>query len=123
MKTLEELQAMGDDELRVMCAGLCGWNDVHFSPSWNATIGTKESPAEVSPGTETYKTLPNFPQDLNAMHEAVGALIFSKRKAYRQFLQQVCSTPIHPDLVTMDECIDATTRQRCIAFTLTKQEI
>jgi hypothetical protein len=57
--------------------------------------------------------LPNYPNDLNAMHAAVKTLIFSKRKAYRQHLQRIVCPGV---VVAMEECVDATAAQRAEAF-------
>jgi hypothetical protein len=99
MKTLEELQAATDDELRVMLAELCGttrlgqWYAFEFKPypdseiwkdfpSGNKNYVERTRAEFVAGGMECREVterlivdrLPNYPRDLNACHEAREAL-------------------------------------------------
>lgn len=61
--------------------------------------------------------LPNYLNDLNAMHEAEKVLTFSKRQGYYRKLQRVCSAGLLKGLiVVMETCIHATADQRAEAF-------
>lgn len=62
------------------------------------------------------KHLPDYCNDLNAMHEAEKTLIFSKRKKYKIELQIVASNKIRNCIISMEELIFATAAQRAEAF-------
>lgn len=61
--------------------------------------------------------IPDYPNDLNAMREAVKTLVFSQLNRYRNALVGICSRGLGPSLlVAVGECIDATAAQRAEAF-------
>jgi len=73
MKTIQELEAMSDDELRVMLAMLCGWEKL--SPP-EPLIWTRDGVKHVigyanwrDPSTRLKRDedLPNYPADLNVL--------------------------------------------------------
>jgi hypothetical protein len=120
--TIEELAKLSDEELRFKCAELCGWTRLN----WN-TWEHKDSRMSVWPTT----SVPNYPADLNAMHEAEKTLRFSddgdrSLDAYEKALKRVhfkddCDEIWNPQ--TAETCIwHATARQRCIAFIAVKQQ-
>ena len=107
MKTLAELEALTDDELRVMLAELVGY--VHRPDgAW------QESGRVGSCG------IPNYPQDLNACHAVENSLgdeyPTHNREWFRKQLRKVCNHPSHTHEV------HATARQRTIALILTLQK-
>ena len=68
----------------------------------------------LSPKQKWWKNLPNYVNDLNAMHEAVSSLNREELRRYRCVLQQTFE-----DWDTSegaDSCIDATARKRAVAF-------
>ena len=69
--TLEQIQALSDDEIRVRVAQAAGWQilDVPANPLpyWNDQRG-------VFVGGGTHQPLPNYPADLNACREAVNLI-------------------------------------------------
>ena len=101
---------MTDTEINLAIAEACGWKDVHFSESWNATIGTKGEP-----GGETYGTIPSYASDLNAMHEAEKTLTFALSTRYNRYLRIVLDADtIESEAGNHDW--HATARQRAEAF-------
>lgn len=128
MKTLAELNAMPDDELRVMLAEILGarWYAIHAGSSMlsfkelDAKHGWKLGKAE---SQSINGDVPNYPADLNACHEVVMSLPVRDdrlnapdRLGYRVWLRSVCNHPHHTHYV------DATARQRTIALILTLQK-
>ena len=126
--TLEEIKKISDEELRIKVAELCGWKPEvdRRDLTCICTIWTKNGKVASSSGH-----LPDYPQDLNAMHEA-------------EELLQLCNDPEckHDECGkgtwgfytrTLDEVVDdnfqkggswgvsysATARQRAEAFVLT----
>ena len=71
-----------------------------------------------APNVTTHKSpIPDYFNDLNAVQKVVRDLIFSKRHEYRKCLQMVMSQGLDEDcLVSMSECVDATSQQRCMAL-------
>ncbi len=81
------------------------WHHTKFCPPTNPDLGL------------TDENLPNYYGSLDAIHEAVNALLFSQRQSYYRHLQVVCSiTMPGPMLVAMHECIEASAPQRCEAL-------
>ena len=68
------------------------------------------------PESYSISQYPNYPNDLNAMHEAAKSLFFTQRQTYRQQLQLVMSKHFENALVVISECIDATAAQRAEAY-------
>lgn len=132
MKTIEELSKLSDEELRVLCAKLCGWTDIK-----NCTRNLRLDPdgvqrTGVSPkashkgGWIEYEILPNYPADLNVMHEAVKGMTMDEQSDYWDALIQTATglslaefDPLNE--YSLLEIANATARQRCIAFIFAKQ--
>lgn len=106
MSETKPLSEWSDEELRVRVAELCGWKRLDFGWWHNSSGQTKPAP--------------NYPADLNAMHEAVTSTVFQQRgflSVYRNNLAKI----VHPeeDIGLQSRawlCVDATARQRAIAF-------
>jgi hypothetical protein len=60
---------MTDEQINIAIAEACGWKDCHLSASWASIIGTLY---EVN-GNQ-YAMIPDYLNDLNAMHEAMKTL-------------------------------------------------
>jgi hypothetical protein len=106
--TIEELAKLSDEELRFKCAELCGWTRLN----WN-TWEHKDSRMSVWPTT----SVPNYPADLNAMHEAEKMLAKpSEWIGYISFLEPLA------DSNGAGFIVHVTARQRCIAFIAVKQQ-
>lgn len=117
MKTLEELQAMPDEELRVMCAELCGFEKHPEHKVWYMNSGGW------NPKTSRIETLPNYPADLNACHEAENPIYNDPDRThlwsnYLDALTDQCS----PVLQNVEHSVRAAARQRTIALILTLQK-
>lgn len=72
---------------------------------------------------DCWNTAPKFTTSLDACHEAIKRLVFSKRKKYRENLRLIVSIPVHPELVAIEECIDAAAsfRSRALVMTIQKE--
>jgi hypothetical protein len=114
-----------DNEIRIAVAEACGYETMMASPDlmWNK----KENRAVIKPGTKVEaarlrmkmeyvigkQTLPDYPNDLNAMHEAVMAQPPQMRLTINQQLME----SLRPnEAYIMDRTINATARQRAEAF-------
>lgn len=106
MKTLPELQSLGQteegkDRLRVMLAEALGWEGPRFgSRGWRAK----------PPGTIRYyrHSIPDYPRDLNAVHEVELGLDTQTERLWRAYLEQICRT--------MGGMLHANATQRTIAL-------
>lgn len=111
---------MTPENQRIAIAQACGWS-IH-----PVTLADQPDICILPPGVEftdaavwnyAGQELPDYLSDLNAMHEAEKALIFSKRQAYRKSLQTVMSRGFDGMfLIDIAECISATAPQRAEAF-------
>lgn len=106
MKTLSELEAMTDDELRVMLGKLDGWRlapcyaENPYTPWWERANSYPQS-------------LPNYPADLNACHAVEERLSLDQSSQYVNLLWPQGYAPFR--------AVHATARQRSIALILTLQ--
>ena len=104
---------MSDQEINMAIAEACGWR-VHPDNRW--IVIPPNSPNSVQP----LNTIPDYCNDLNAMHESEKKLIFSERKLFRYWLQKVKGSAIGDDvMIAIDECVHSTARQRAEAFVRT----
>jgi hypothetical protein len=98
---------MTDDEINASIAESCGWTEV------NVTHRSGKAPNAEYVGSEF---IPNYCNDLNAMHEAEKAFNWQQWNAYREELRTVVLGPIR---MVSDWCkadLHATARQRAEAF-------
>lgn len=113
---ISEIEKLSYEELRIKCAELCGWTQlkVYGLSGRPELYGINPNPSPEDAGK--VDLAPNYPADLNAMHEAVmsmeGPEGKDERHQYRGWLKAICGTA--------NDAIDATARQRCIAFIATK---
>lgn len=118
----KDVSKLSDEELRVRVAKLCGYKkrttpetyEFMWAPGHISVLadGWWEDPKGCVMGE---KCLPDYPADLNAMHEAERALIFGPRLEHsdRVFLfSNYLTGVVHPN------CF-ASARQRAEAFVLT----
>lgn len=120
MKTIEELSKLSDEELRVMCAELCGWR-THIARDG---VTYWVAPAEPTGyGAEP----PEYATDLNSMREAWLLLSDGQHESFGIALRdQIEDEGFYFDdgafeYGMMARIANATARQRCIAFIATKQ--
>ncbi len=113
MKTLSELEAMSDAELRIMLAELDGWkrHDKHedgFGAGQRLTTGWN------NPGGIWFRKLPDFTADLNAVHQVEKTLTLDQSTRYMSDLWPRGYAPF--------QAVSAKARQRTIALILTLQQ-
>lgn len=92
---------MTDEEMRVKIAEACGWQVSRAD--WSQPMGYLN-------GQRSCLVIPDYLNDLNAMHEAEKTLTVEERKSY---CHQLCEVQIKDGLVSP---IFATARQRALAF-------
>lgn len=107
---------MSEEEQRIAIAEACGWTCVKKTKLWLRSFVSVIQWIGISPTTKKECELPNYLNDLNAMHEAIGTLLFSQRRAYRINLKEIMSKKINPAVICYSECIDAPAAQRAEAF-------
>ena len=112
--TLKEVQALSDEALRIKVAELCGyvsWCDEYGSGQWE-----KDDKAQDPP---------DYPKDLNAMHEVEELMTPPQYKRWNKILK--CITVPLNTCLTIDHQLfkqrHATARQRAEAFVLTMEGI
>lgn len=110
--TLDQVQAMSDEELRIKVAELCGWKCVHRSGSW--IVGWMDSPSKD-------EEVPEYCEDLNAMHEAELMLDIDGKIPLRSSVYLDCLADITGTtrMGLQQEIVMATAGQRAEAFVLT----
>lgn len=101
MKTLKELEALSDDDLRVMLAELDGY--VRRPDSFWQEAGHVGSCG-----------IPNYPQDLNACREVLHHITPEQSSRHTELLADMSGT--------FRNAIDAPARLRTIALILTLQK-
>ena len=118
--TLEEVQALSDEELRIRVAKLCGWE--YKKPDSNGLVWCKhpvhgwKKPKRIQPPYAPHD-VPRYPQDLNTMHEAELAT-FGPSSVYNEKWEPLMNAL---DKVTGGlswSVYTATARQRAEAFVL-----
>jgi hypothetical protein len=137
--TIEELAKLSDEELRVRCAEVLGANTKHArfwhlghggwrwwefqnredAERYHSMFGVPEHPVQEFTRPEW---LPNYPADLNAMHEAEGTMTEEECKDFNHALMD--AKPPRREIKTFAErwTWGSTARQRCIAFIAVKQQ-
>jgi len=125
--SLEQIQKLSDEEICIKVAelrGLTVQECVHrpgeyyvWSEERNKQLALNDDNPEI-PFDDGMMVLPNYPQDLNAMHEVEMSMNHGQRETFRFQLYRV--------LAVMDACspnvtgdaVHATARQRAIAFVM-----
>lgn len=86
---------MTPEAQRIAIAEACGWKGIHMRNSSGARSETGQTPWGIGPNGEwavigkqdtKYAPLPNYPADLNAMHEAESKLQEPERTHYLNLL-------------------------------------
>jgi hypothetical protein len=94
---------MTDEQINVAIAKASGWKNLHSHPL-NPTVWTGDEPLDDGRYLP-YTQIPDYCNDLNAMHEAEKTLNVERWQLYAAFLFKATSRPQH-----------ATARQRAEAF-------
>lgn len=121
MKTLSELETMSNDELRLVLAELDGYALVpwqgedffYFQPTEQERVLARDGQMT---GALRWYALPNYPEDLNACHEAEKGLTPRQWPRYVRMLSGLTRDRSGERLTF------ATARQRTIALILTLQQ-
>ena len=93
---------MNKDKQRIAIAEACGWN------SFGMFNGNPNQPAAFPPGVNTTpKSLPDYLNDLNAMHEAEKTLKGDQRIEYISKLFDVCGIGVAPMFSTAPQRAEA----------------
>jgi len=115
--TLEQIQALTDDEIRVRVAEACGWTKRReIEPGYWVWIAPDGN-------TVGQSTLPNYPADLNACHEAVMSQGSETIAEFCNVLADACHAEAkkHPHSAIM-RSVNASARARCEAFLAVMQQ-
>ena len=109
---------MTNEEMRIAIAEACGWTEIQPSTAPEEFKRGSHGMLRLPGGVRTPSTqIPDYLNDLNAMHEAELVFIGEGKSpnyfAYRQQLYQLCC--LSPELA-----IHATAAQRAEAFLRTK---
>ena len=110
--TLQQIQALTDDEIRVRVAELIGWTKRREVEAdywvWDSPHGTLMGQS----------MLPNYPADLNACHEIAMSLDRDSLQysAYCSAVNQIIAITNSAKNARPIQAIDATARARCEAF-------
>ena len=133
--TREQWKQMTPDQQRIKVAELCGWISLGVSKYQTPTGDTREGPIGASPdgslnplagpyvgyGSDGYVcVLPDYLNDLNAMHDAEGLLDTPKRRGV--FIDRLFIIVSGRSIATRslcDQICHATAAQRAEAFCLT----
>ena len=110
MKTLEELEKLTDDELRVMLAEIV--NPGFEIAYWTYCNVTRDKDGD--PQLEPIADVPNYPGDLNACHEVDTKLTLEQSTQYVNLLWPQGYAPF--------QAVTAAPRKRTIALILTLQK-
>lgn len=98
-----------------LIAEYCGWSNIHPSGRLDGQLVGYS----MRPVLGEFEEVPDYWNDLNAIHEAEKKMIFSLRWLYYRNLISICSRGLdgYPNvLVHATECIRATASQRAEAF-------
>jgi hypothetical protein len=108
---------MSDEQINIAIAEACGWTKCEHVASINLTKGIP--PANNPPKYGTYENgmaqLPDYLNDLNAMHSAEKALTEHQWDEYERVLRLVCDGCSYYEGAGK-ELLNATAAQRAEAF-------
>ena len=101
--TLDQIQALTDDEIRVRVAEICGWADIREEDrsGFGGYRGT-------DPNGKTLSFVPNYPADLNACAEMERTMTRAQLWLFDDYMLHICRDAMMAK--------HATARQRCQAF-------
>lgn len=125
--TQKQVKEMTDEQLRIKMAELCGWK---YAGKWSPAgkpypedhHGTKFDIGKNHVGCSCHR-LPDYPRDLNAMHEAEKTFsTYGKEQEYYKNLIGVVYVWDYSCGINGAKVAHATARQRAEAFVLTMEE-
>lgn len=103
---------MTNEEQRIAIAKACGWHRCGPHPNTNSLVGF---PKDVEPSMDDWEVVPNYLNDLNAMHKVEKVLTFEQWSKYVDHLID-SSEAIEDIPIRGYESIHATAAQRAEAF-------
>jgi hypothetical protein len=113
---------MTPEQQRIKIAETCGWKRV-TDGQYESWVSPEGYEYQVMFGWQTYKDgtdiLPDYLNDLNAMHEAVRKLTDSQRTEFRQNLTKVWTARYNATrglFPNHDDSVNAPAKQRAEAF-------
>lgn len=105
---------MTDEQINIAIAEACGWTEIQEGDPWGTLIGKPNRRIHRDPwhGTEDLFEIPDYCNDLNAMHEAEKTLNQHQSRVYSDYLNE------SPQSVTWISCyvFHQTARQRAESF-------
>ena len=101
---------MTNEQINIAIAEACGWEEEDNESCWTVRCWTRDELGYCLHEDE----LPNYCNDLNAMHEAEKTLILTKRKEYLWHLALICCNCEEGSRTF--ETTTSTARQRAEAF-------
>jgi hypothetical protein len=124
---------MTPKEQRIAIAEACGWTFLSIqdnltkgnSDPYSAPVGFRPDPAKWYPGEGAYAghgsdgpviELPNYPNDLNAMHEAFRSIPDEMRQVFWWRLSEIVGHDVYDCANKPWKVFDATAAQRAEAF-------
>lgn len=113
--TTQTKEAMSDNEIRIAIAEACGWSKVQHRDNGDIIgLPAKDYPKPCHiGGSNDWAFVPDYPNDLNAMHEAEKTLTGAECLKYAEEVNLATKCFKHITPVIM---IFATARQRAEAF-------
>lgn len=132
MKTINDLEKLSDDELRVMIAPLVGWLNVHwYEDNAGPPILCGDPPATYKKRHKYDSAVPNYPHDLNATAAVKAMLTKRQKEVFIDILDGSIMAETHPTKYIgyieqppediFDNFNNASPRKECIALILTLQ--
>jgi hypothetical protein len=103
---------MTDEQLNAAIAEACGWTEIQDSGVWHHHKLWGYPPLKPGQGGNSFHYLPNYCNDLNAMHEAEKTIFPYYATVYSNKLAQVTGAEMSDDT----DYFCATARQRAEAF-------
>jgi hypothetical protein len=103
---------MTDKQINAAIAEACGWTEIHDSGIWHNFAPWGYPPEKPGQGGNSYNFLPDYCNDLNAMHDAEFELIYGKGTDYAKYLLEATNRHWTCDI----EFFSANARQRAEAF-------
>jgi len=114
---------MSPEEQRIAIAEACGWQDLREEMAYVDWVASRELWGCRREDDDMRKEVPDYPNDLNAMHEAVEKLTTRQKLAYAEHLMDACRAyPVggvpdwHHDRKGLTAVSQATAAQRAEAF-------
>ena len=108
---------MTEQEMRIAIAEACGWRNVQPNPVRGIIpLAGTIKPGGVSDANNPPFGIPDYLNDLNAMHEAEKVLDQNQKNRYLNILHGICLPEDYDELDDDFNWCTATARQRAEAF-------